>query len=96
MSELLVTFGQLQAAVGHIDTAVGALHTQLGDLDSAARPLVGSWTGDAQLAYQERQQRWTAAAQDLTNILQGIKQALQESTDQYMQTEKANTALFGG
>lgn len=96
MGELLVQFGQLQAAAGHIDTAIGALHNQLGDLESAAKPLVATWNGDAQAAYQQRQQQWTRAAQDLTQILQNIKKALEESTQEYIQTEKTNTSLFAG
>ncbi|GAA1802707.1 WXG100 family type VII secretion target [Planosporangium flavigriseum] len=96
MGELLVHFGQLQAAAGHIDTAIGALHSQLSDLDSAAKPLVSTWNGEAQSADQQRQQQWTRAAQDLTQILQGIKKALEESTQEYIQTEKSNTSLFSG
>ncbi|MDT4989687.1 MAG: 6 kDa early secretory antigenic target [Micromonosporaceae bacterium] len=94
MSRLLVNFGQLQAAAGHIDTAISALHTGLGDLENEAKPLVGTWAGDAQTAYAQRQQQWTRAAQDLTSILQSIKKALEESTTEYIQTEKANTNLF--
>ncbi|NJC71921.1 WXG100 family type VII secretion target [Planosporangium thailandense] len=96
MAELLVQFGQLQAAAGHIDSAISALHTQLDDLGSAAKPLVATWNGAAQDAYQQRQQQWTRAAQDLTNILQNIKKALEESTQEYIQTEKTNTSLFAG
>jgi WXG100 family type VII secretion target len=96
MSELLVNFGQLQAAAGHIDAAIGALHTQLGDLESSAKPLISTWDGSAQAAYQQRQQQWTRAAQDLTQILQSIRKALEESTQEYIQTEKTNTSLFAG
>jgi early secretory antigenic target protein ESAT-6 len=94
MSELLVSFTQLQAAVGHIDTAVNGLHSGLSDCESAAKPLVASWNGAARDAYQQRQQRWTQAAEDLTGILTSIKQALVESTEHYQQTEKSNTNLF--
>jgi WXG100 family type VII secretion target len=92
--QLLVNFGQLQAAAGHIDQAISALHSQLDDLESAAKPLVSTWDGDAQQAYQQRQQQWTTAAQDLTQILQNIKKALTESTQEYIQTEKSNANLF--
>jgi early secretory antigenic target protein ESAT-6 len=96
VSELLVDFGQLQTAAGNIDAAINALHTQLGDLESAAQPLISTWNGSAQGAYQQRQQQWTSAAEDLTQILQNIKKALVESTQEYLQTEKANTSLFSG
>jgi WXG100 family type VII secretion target len=96
MSELRVNFGQLQAAAGHIDATISGLHSQLGDLESSAKPLVSTWNGSAQDAYQQRQQQWTRAAQDLTQILQNIKKALEESTQEYIQTEKTNTSLFAG
>jgi WXG100 family type VII secretion target len=94
MSELLVNFGQLQAAVDHIDTAISSLHSSLGDLQNEAKPLTATWSGSAQAAYQQRQQQWTTAAEDITNILLNIKTALQESTTDYIQTERANTNLF--
>jgi uncharacterized protein YukE len=47
-------------------------------------------------AYQQRQQQWSRAAEDLTQILQSIKKALNESTQEYIQTEKTNAGLFGG
>jgi early secretory antigenic target protein ESAT-6 len=96
VSELLVNFGQLQAAAGNIDSAIGALHSQLRDLETAAQPLISTWNGTAQGAYQQRQQQWSSAAEDLTQILQNIKKALVESTQEYIQTEKANTSLFAG
>jgi early secretory antigenic target protein ESAT-6 len=95
MSEILVNFGQLQSAAGHINTAISALNSQLADLNSTAKPLVDTWEGSAQAAYQQRQQQWTRAAQDLTHILQSIKKALEESTQEYIQTEKTNAGLFG-
>jgi WXG100 family type VII secretion target len=95
MSDLLkVSFGELQAAVQHIDTAVSTLNSNLSDLDSAAKPLVSTWVGAAQEAYQVRQAAWTRAAQDISSVLASIKSALQQSADQYAQTEKANTSLF--
>jgi WXG100 family type VII secretion target len=94
MSKLLVNFGQLQAAAGHIDTAINSLHTNLSDLQNEAKPLIATWDGIAQAAYQQRQQQWNSAAQDITNLLQSIKKALEESTADYIQTEKTNTNLF--
>jgi 6 kDa early secretory antigenic target len=96
MGELLVDFGQMQAAAGHIDSAVSALHSRLEECEQAARPLVATWAGDAQAAYQQRQTQWTNAAHELTTVLTRIKKALEESTQDYMHTEKTNTNLFTG
>jgi WXG100 family type VII secretion target len=95
MSDLLkVSFGELQAAVQHIDTAVNTLNSNLDELDSAAKPLVSTWAGAAQEAYRARQAAWTRAAQDISSVLVSIKSALQQSAEQYAQTERANTNLF--
>jgi WXG100 family type VII secretion target len=91
---LLVNFTALQAASQHISTAIGSLHSQLGDLESAAKPLVSTWHGNAQREYAVRQQQWTSAAQDLTRILTEIKRSLEESAQEYQATEQANANLF--
>jgi 6 kDa early secretory antigenic target len=93
---LLVQFGALQNASGHISKAVSTLHSKLADLESAAGPLVSAWDGSAKEAYAQRQATWRSAAQDITEILQRIKSALDESEQQYAATERSNTNLFGG
>ncbi|HCT80330.1 MAG TPA: WXG100 family type VII secretion target, partial [Micromonosporaceae bacterium] len=58
------------------------------------QPLVSTWDGSAREAYQQRQQKWTQAANDLSTMLRDIKKAVEESASQYQQTENKNAALF--
>jgi early secretory antigenic target protein ESAT-6 len=91
---LLVNFGALQNASGDIQKACNALQTQLDQLERDAAPLVSTWEGEAQQAYAQRQATWQKASQDLQNILQNIKGAVDRSVEDYISTEKAATQRF--
>lgn len=84
---LRVNFAALAEAGIDIKKAVEQLDTKLGQLDADARPLVETWEGKAQLAYHQRQQKWTNAATDLKNILHGIQGAVDQSAQDYATTE---------
>ncbi|MEV4758202.1 WXG100 family type VII secretion target [Micromonospora sp. NPDC049559] len=95
MSDILVVnFASLQKASEDIQRALNALQGQLTQLDDDARPLVQTWEGEAQQAYDQRQRQWTSASQDLQTMLQDIKRAVDESAADYLHTEKKNTGLF--
>ena len=91
---LLVNFGALTQAGADIQKALNELQSQIGQLERDAGPLVASWDGDAQLAYQERQRRWQSAATDLSEILRQIKIAVDESAADYQDTERKATQRF--
>ena len=91
---LLVNFGALQQASADIGKAVSTMQGQLDDLERSAAPLVATWAGSAQEAYQARQAKWRAASQDLTQILQNIKSAVDQACEDYVQTEKQATSRF--
>jgi len=91
---LLVNFGALQQASADIQKAVSTLQGQLDQLEKDAGPLVTTWEGEAQQAYAQRQATWRAASQDLQNILQNIKGAVDQSADDYLSTEKQATQRF--
>ena len=91
---LLVNFGALMQAGADIQKALNELQTQLGQLEKDAGPLVASWDGAAQAAYQERQRKWQTAAADLSEILRQIKVAVDESAADYQDTERKATQRF--
>lgn len=95
MSEVLVVqFGALQQASANIQSALHTLESQLDQLEGDAAPLVATWSGDAKAAYEQRQQRWRQASQDLALILRDIKVAVDDSAADYLATEQRNRALF--
>jgi early secretory antigenic target protein ESAT-6 len=94
MSEILVQFAGLQEASQNITTALNTLRSKLDDLQREAAPLVAIWDGEARQAYEQRQQAWNSAANDIADILHRINQALQHSAEQYQATERSNANLF--
>jgi 6 kDa early secretory antigenic target len=91
---LLVNFGALQQAAADITKAISTMQSQLDQLESDAKPLVATWNGAAQEAYGQRQAKWRGASVDLHNILQNIKKAVEESTEDYVNTERQATQRF--
>ena len=95
MSDMIrVEFGALQHASDSINNGLRALQNQLAEVERDAAPLVATWQGDAQQAYQVRQTRWREAAENLSVMLRDIKRALDESAADYLNTENRNKSLF--
>jgi WXG100 family type VII secretion target len=92
--QLVVDFAAMQQAAADIQSAINRLRSDLDQLDADAKPLVSTWTGEAQAAYFQRQQSWTTAATDLEQMLRAIQRALVDSTADYRSTESVNTNLF--
>ena len=91
---LLVNFGAMQQASADIHKAITTMQSQLDQLESDAKPLIATWNGAAQEAYGQRQHKWRQASADLNHILQNIKRAVDQSTEDYVNTEKAATQRF--
>ena len=91
---LLVNVARLRETSGHIQSAVNALQAELSQLEADAKPLVATWSGSAREAYQERQQTWRSASNDLVTMLSQIRSALDESASDYESTEQRNANLF--
>jgi early secretory antigenic target protein ESAT-6 len=91
---LIVNFAALEQASVDIQAALGEMESQLTQLERDAAPLVAAWGGDARQAYDVRQAKWRAAADDLTAMLRDIKVALDESVADYRSTEQRNVHLF--
>jgi WXG100 family type VII secretion target len=91
---LLVNFGAMQQASADIHKAITSMQSQLDQLESDAKPLIATWNGAAQESYAQRQAKWRSASADLHHILQNIKRAVDQSTEDYVNTEKAATQRF--
>jgi 6 kDa early secretory antigenic target len=91
---LLVNFGALTNASGDIQKALNELRSQLDELKRVGDKLAETWDGQAKAAYYERQRKWEAAATDLSEILQRIKLAVDDSAADYQDTERKATNRF--
>jgi WXG100 family type VII secretion target len=89
-----IVFPEVESAITDLGRGVSTLDQKLGDLDKAARPLVATWEGAAQQAYNDRQVAWTKAATELKAVLTDIQKKMGESLAEYRATEDANTRRF--
>lgn len=90
MSEILVTFGELENARSSIQTTWTNISREMEDLKRYLAPMVGTWTGEASTAYQAHQAQWDRAANDLNQVLNQIGVALGTSNENYQAGEAAN------
>ena len=91
---LLVNFNSLTNASGAIGKALKELQSRLDELKSDGDRLAASWDGKAQQAYYARQRKWEDAAADLAVILHQIQGAVDESKNDFHDTERRATNRF--
>jgi len=91
---MAVNFGNLQSASEAVQKASNDLDSKLQELETKASRLIDTWNGEAQEAYWAQQKVWSDASKDLQQILLNIKRALDESHDDYTNTERAATQRF--
>ncbi|MGH3772968.1 MAG: WXG100 family type VII secretion target [Pseudonocardiaceae bacterium] len=91
MSEILVTFGELESAQNSIRTTSANITREMEDLARYLQPMADSWTGDASNAYKDHKAKWDRAALDLNQVLSQIGVALGTSNQNYQEGERANT-----
>ncbi len=90
MSEILVTFGELESAQSSIRTTSTTINRELEDLKNYLKPMVDTWSGDASIAYHARQAQWDQAAANLNQVLNQIGVALGTSNQNYQDGESVN------
>ncbi|MGH3872247.1 MAG: WXG100 family type VII secretion target [Pseudonocardiaceae bacterium] len=90
MSEILVTFGELEHARKSIQTTWTNISREMEDLKRYLAPMTATWTGEASTAYQTHQAMWDRSAADLNMVLNQIGVALGTSNDNYQAGETAN------
>ncbi|GAA2345569.1 WXG100 family type VII secretion target [Dactylosporangium salmoneum] len=92
--EIVVEFAALNQAAADISSALASMQSELDTVNSTVQPLVATWQSDAQEAFQQRKAEWTNAANDLHQLLNGIKSAVTKSAEIMQAREKANVAKF--
>jgi ESAT-6 family protein len=91
-----VDFGALQAGGEGIGGVYKSLLTTLDHLEGQLKPMMSSWTGDAQNAYHVQKKAWDEAAQALGTILAQLGQAVTDAHDNYRGTEKNIGNMWSG
>jgi 6 kDa early secretory antigenic target len=91
---ILVTFGAINEAAMDTDGVASQIAQQLSDLKSYLAPLVATWSGQASTEYQALQSKWDASADDLSQVLRQMAQALRTAGDNYANTERKNSSIW--
>jgi WXG100 family type VII secretion target len=91
-SQFGVSFDEAQKAAQQVQQVKEELSAELNSLRSQLTPLEGQWSGAAQAAYMQLQERWNQDATKLFNALDEIGQALSGNVNTYSTTESDNAA----
>lgn len=94
MSEIKVNFGQLSQAAHDLESTAKKIESELHELEQFLKPLVSTWEGEAQQAYQAAQDEWDKAAQNMQEICAKMGMAVNTANEAYQQGEKKNAARF--
>ncbi|HKS49395.1 MAG TPA: WXG100 family type VII secretion target [Amycolatopsis sp.] len=91
-----VSYATIEEAASACKTAGGQVESLFENLKSQIAPLTGSWTGEAQTAWQQRQDEWNRALEELNALLARIATALPQISEAYQSTDQGITKMFGG
>lgn len=94
MSGIKVDYATIHTAAEDCNSTGNELEARFEQLKSDLQPLTSSWTGEAQAAWQERQQNWNTALEDLRQVLAQIATALPQIADGYQSTDNSVRNLF--
>jgi early secretory antigenic target protein ESAT-6 len=92
---ILVTFAAVNEAAMDTDGVAAQIAQQLSDLKAYLAPLVASWSGEASTEFQALQSKWDTSATDLNQVLRQMSQSLRTAGDNYLNTERTNSKIWG-
>src|SRR5699024_114759 len=94
MSGIKVDYATIHTAAEDCNNTGNELEARVEQLKSDLQPLTGDWTGEAQAAWQERQQAWNSALEDLKQVLAQIGTSLPQIASGYQSTAYSVRILF--
>ncbi|MBE7186694.1 WXG100 family type VII secretion target [Jatrophihabitans endophyticus] len=89
MSEIHVQFESLETGASGIKSNYAKLQATLEQLNSDLQPMLSSWSGAAQEAYNNCKREWDNAADQLAVVLSNIGQAVTQAHENYTGAEQA-------
>lgn len=90
-----VDYGTLQRAADDISQTGSRVESLLDQLKTDIAPLVNTWEGEAQAAYNQKQDQWDQAAEDLRRVLASIGSAVGDALARYTEGESKARDSFG-
>lgn len=87
-SELMTKSQAVEGTLSRIQSDVNTMESQL-------RQLQDSWRGSASVAFQDVLTQWRGTQAQVEQALASVRQAMAAASQQYEETETANTRMFG-
>lgn len=94
MQSMSVQPQQVIALSNQIRVGANGIKSQLDDLDSAVSKLRAAWDGQAQVAYDDAQRKWTQSITELNTLLGQIASKTEEISHGYVSGDKSSAGRF--
>jgi WXG100 family type VII secretion target len=95
MSELVVDFGQLQAAIDHMAKFGQDVTEVLEDVDQAMATLRATWHGEASDAQAQSEQQWEQGAEQMKTSLEQLRKIADTARTNYTDAVNKNGQMWG-
>jgi WXG100 family type VII secretion target len=95
MSELVVDFAQMLAAIDRMQKFEKGVTEVLSDVDRAMATLRATWHGDASDQQAQAQQQWDTGAEQMKTSLDQLKKIAQAAEKNYTDAVKKNGEMWG-
>jgi WXG100 family type VII secretion target len=94
MSELVVDFAQMLAAIDRMQKFEKDVTEVLSDVDQAMATLRATWHGDASDQQAQAQQQWDTGAEQMNTSLDQLKKTAQAAEKNYTEAVKKNEQMW--
>jgi WXG100 family type VII secretion target len=95
MTELVVDFAQLQAAIDHMGRFELQVTECLDDIDHTMAALRATWHGDASDSQAQAQQQWETGADQMKKALEQLKTIAEAAHKNYSDAVSKNDQMWG-
>jgi WXG100 family type VII secretion target len=95
MSELVVDFAQMLAAIDRMQKFEKDVTEVLSDVDQAMATLRSTWHGEASDQQAQAQQQWDTGAEQMKTSLDQLKKIAQAAEKNYTDAVKKNGEMWG-
>jgi 6 kDa early secretory antigenic target len=95
MPQFMVGTEEVQQAGAKIQALSQQIEDLIADLQQTATAVHGSWTGNANSAFESAMSEWRSAAINIRTAANEIGMATTKAGGNYADAEAANTSMFG-
>ncbi|MHA3023182.1 WXG100 family type VII secretion target [Mycobacterium sp. BMJ-28] len=95
MTQLVVDFGKMQAAIEHMQAFERDVTECLEDIDHTMATLRSTWHGEGSDAQAQAQQQWEDGAEQMRSALKQLRSIAQSAEKNYTEAVTKNGAMWG-